>query len=124
MRLKDSYYMACVEINPKYFDDSIEIDLNDTLLKFTDVKINNDTLFKFTEVKINKEYPLKDKYDLIGYTRYLGCTRYSDDTKLYFQIEHRINLDRVDRKSFYRALCEKCYSENISTIIKDIKRRG
>lgn len=111
MRLKDSYYMACVEINPKYFDDSIEIDLNYTLLKFT-------------EVKINKEYPLKDKYDLIGYTRYLGCTRYSDDTKLYFQIEHRINLDRVDRKSFYRALCEKCYSENISTIIKDIKRRG
>ena len=41
---------------------------------------------------------------------------------LYFQLKHKIDLDGVNKKSFYYLLCKACYIENISTIIKDINQ--
>ena len=118
MRLQDlkeremerGYYMVCVEINHNCFDDSVEIDFNN---KFP---------LRFVESEIVKDYP-EDKYDSLGYAKYVGYKGYGmNGLNLYFQLKHKIDLDGVNKKSFYYLLCKACYIENISTIIKDINQ--
>ena len=108
-KIRDGYYTVCVEVDKKYFDDSIEINFKNKLLKLT-------------EVKIDEDHSPKDEFDYSEHTRYVGCVKDGGDIKLHFQIKHKVSVDGIDEQSFYYTLCRRCYVENISTIIRDINQ--
>ena len=107
--IRDGYYKVCVEVDKRYFDDSIEINFKNKLLKLT-------------EVKIYEDYSPKDEFDYLEHIRYVGCVKNGGDIKLHFQIEHKVSVDNIDEQNFYYTLCRRCYVENISTIIRDINQ--
>ena len=45
--IRDGYYKVCVEVDKRYFDDSIEINFKNKLLKLTEVKIDEELALKW-----------------------------------------------------------------------------